>query len=128
MLTSNEGQNAGAAPKLIRPATAPPGERASLIETETVMVSDVAAFPTQITRGPGKFFLQIINGAKHSSVNLVLESPTVAVAQLASLDKATNLRGFSHAKHTVGVFDASTGEYHLKSQGTGKILCVITLK
>src|SRR5579864_3208859 len=116
---SGGGQNPSTGPVTIQTATPAASGTVSLIETETIMVSDVAAIPAQIKRSRGKFFLDIINAAKHSSLNLVLESPSVAAAQLTGLGKAINLPSFASLKHVAGVFDAPVGEYHIKSQTTG---------
>jgi hypothetical protein len=111
----------------VQTATKPATGSLPRVETETVTISDNAAFPSQITRKQGKFFLRIVNQTKRSRFNLALESPALPLTVVSGLAQAINLAAFQNLKHTAGEFNAAPGEYRLKSQSTGKVLCVITI-
>src|ERR1700733_15604596 len=92
------------------------------IETETVFITDGGAYPSEIARPVGKFFLHLINKTRHSTLTLSVESATLAAGQVSSLSQAIDLASFQSKKTIVGVFDAPAGEYQIKSQATGKVL------
>jgi hypothetical protein len=98
------------------------------VETEVVEINDFAAFPSEIARKSGKFFLLLVNKTRNKQTALVFDAPGAPAAATSGLAKAVNLATFQQLKHTPGLLDLPPGEYHLNVQGTGTTLLKIIIQ
>ena len=120
-----DGQNSIAAQASAQPS---PAASAPRIETEMVTLTDFTAFPSQLTRHAGKFFLYLVNKTRNPAITLVVDSTVASAAQIQSLTEALDLASFSKNKHIAGIIDSPPGVYHIKSSVTGKVLLTITIQ
>lgn len=116
----------GIAPVTAVPA--PSGSKSIKLETELVEITDHGAFPPEIKRKAGKFFLLLVNKTRNRQTALVFDAPSAPAAVTSGLAQAVNLATFQQLKHTPGLLDLPPGEYHLNVQGTGTTLLKIIIQ
>ncbi len=97
------------------------------IETEIVTLQGGRAFPSQITRKPGIFFLEIIGRTADPALNIAL-LPTSPGLDKVSVANAVDLKSLQVKRRSAGAVDLLPGEYQLQSTATGQVLCTITVK
>jgi hypothetical protein len=107
---------------------APSRANTTKVETEVIEINDFAAFPSEITRKPGKFFLLLVNKIRNKQTAFVFDALGAPAAVTSGLAKAVNLTTFQQLKHTAGLLDLPPGEYHLNVQGTGTTLLKIIIQ
>jgi hypothetical protein len=96
------------------------------IQTETVTVTRAAAFPSQITRKPGPFFLELRTPAPDSELNLVLV-PAVQLLDLSKLRSVLDLPALRRRRRSAGLVDLPPGVYYLRLQASSKTICTIRI-
>jgi hypothetical protein len=109
-------------------AAPPLSASATRIESEVVTVTGSAAWPNEIKRSPGKFFLVLTSKTKTGLPALVFDSLTVPAAQVTTLTQGLDLTSFQPFRNAAGLLDLPSGEYHLKSQATGNIFLKIVIQ
>lgn len=114
-----------AAPALAQEAITPHAEIVR-IETETVTVTRAAAFPSQIARKPGPFFLELKTQVPDPGLNLVWVA-VVPVADPSKLAKVLDVPALQKKKRSVGLVDLPPGVYQLQVQPNGKTICTISI-
>jgi hypothetical protein len=102
--------------------------KATRIETEIVTLSNQSAYPSEIHRHPGKFFLLILTQGHSDPGALLFDSPGLSAAQLPQLASAVDFSVFQQHRRTAGLLNLPAGEFDLKSQTTGKVLLKITIQ
>ena len=106
----------------------PPRANTTKVETEVVEINNFAAFPSEITRKSGKFFLLLVNNTRNKQTGLVFDAPGAPAAVASGLAQAVNLTTFQQLKYTPGLLDLPPGEYHLNVQATGTTLLKIIIQ
>ena len=107
---------------------APSGAKVTKVETEVVEITDHGAFPPQIKRNAGKFFLLLVNKTRNKQTALVFDAPGAPAAVTSGLAQAVNLATFQQLKATPGLLSLPPGEYHLNIQATGTTLLKIIIQ
>lgn len=102
--------------------------KATRVETEVVTISRSAAVPSEIRRRPGKFFLILNSTSVAGPPTLAVDSPTIPAAQVNTVGRGLNLLLLQRLKKAAVLVDLPTGELHLKSQATGRVLLKITIQ
>jgi hypothetical protein len=109
---------------------APQGFQANHTEIELVDVRQRGAWPHHLQRKAGKFILLVINDTPDLSAAFVLEPAGVADGALGPnpILRIGAPGEWIHDHRLAALFDATTGNFDLKSAVTGKILCTITIE
>jgi hypothetical protein len=107
---------------------APSRANTTKVEAEVVEITDQRAFPPEIKRNAGKFFLLLVNKTRNKPTALVFDAPSAPAAVTSGLAQAVNLATFQQLKHTAGLLDLPPGEYHLNVQATGTTLLKIIIQ